>query len=56
MHLSVDIAVVRDVRRRCYAMDDDVQTHDIVGDDDDAAESISKVVVALGSLLPFRKA
>ena len=54
-YLSVDIAVVRDVLRRCHAIDGDFQT--IVGDDEDAAEAISKVVVALDSLvLPFRKA
>ena len=55
MYLSVDTAVVRGVRRPCHAIDDDVQT--IVGDDEEAAEAISKVVVALGSLLlPYRKA
>ena len=40
--------MVRDVRRRRQEIDDDVQT--IVGDDEDAAEAISKVVIALGSL------
>ena len=38
--------MIRDVRRRRQDIGDDVQT--IVGDDEDAAEAISKVVVALG--------
>ena len=37
--------MVRDVRRRRQDIGDGVQT--IVGDDEDAAEAISKVVVAL---------
>ena len=45
-YLNVDTAVVRDVRRRRQDIGDDVQT--IVGDDEEAAEAISKVVVALG--------
>ena len=39
MYLSVDTPVVRGVRRRCHAIDDDVQT--IVGDDEGEAEAIS---------------
>ena len=38
--------MVRDVRRRRQDIGDDVQV--IVGDDEDAAEEISKVVVDLG--------
>ena len=41
-YLSVDTPVVRDVRWRCHVIDDDVQT--IVGDDEKAADEISKVV------------
>ena len=41
--------MVRDVRQRRQDIGDDVRT--IVGDDEDVAEAISKVVVALGPFL-----
>ena len=45
--------MVRDVRRRRQDIGDDVQT--IVSDDEDAAEAISKVVVALGPFCRLEK-
>ena len=40
--------MVRDIRRGCQEIDDDI--HTIVGDDEDGAAVISKVGVALDSL------